>query len=600
MVVRYYFGIKLWPKTHYHHELLLAVLILFTYSFSIRSGFPRADHVFWLHQTSDHRSLNDLLTITSWNRFQYAGAVESGQDLQLFRPGSYFVIWLQASLLKDKYFIWQILGLLVHLAVVVNLMRLCRFINKGRLSGWVFLSLCLFAVEYPSSEFTIWNHLFGYQIFALFLTGSLLLISKGRTLESRLILGLSVCLALLSVFFHEIGSLLCVAMGFWLLAETIMGVWLSDTSKRWSFGYGVVLISGPLVWLGLNFNSLSRFGIPFGFSSGKDVSIWETLRTMGQVTNVWIRQVIVPFETQTYFAGRNILDNTPTSDLDVFPFFWSVLAIGLLSFSMWSPFKPLRKLSGLLSLRILVALVGLLSIFAYSLLISVGRVTARGLEYAVGQNVYYGYFFNLFVCVAFTGFRTTTKTTELKTTRYLWVGSRVILVGLFASLIGFHAIQTIRMQTETQNSLKTKQSLANSVIDWKNTEEEWLYPMYFRFKSHELIPCPGFEGREIDAIHLRKDIGAVGLVSDIDLVFADYSARINLAKIDELNLVLLPCPVNIFEYYDVGFLVNSVGSLVSGAKQEEIENLFGLLKAGQIGEIEFRRRLSDYWLQWDL
>jgi hypothetical protein len=25
-----------------------------------------------------------------------------------------------------------------------------------------------------------------------------------------------------------------------------------------------------------------------------------------------------------------------------------------------------------------------------------------------------------------------------------------------------------------------------------------------------------------------------------------------------------------------------------------------LLKAGQIGEIEFRRRLSDYWLQWDL
>jgi hypothetical protein len=124
--------------------------------------------------------------------------------------------------------------------------------------------------------------------------------------------------------------------------------------------------------------------------------------------------------------------------------------------------------------------------------------------------------------------------------------------------------------------------------------------MYFRFKSHELIPCPGFEGREIDAIHLRKDIGVVGLVSDIDLVFADYSARINQAKIDELNLVLLPCPVNIFEYYDVGFLVNSVGSLVSGAKQEEIENLFGLLKAGQIGEIEFRRRLSDYWLQWEL
>jgi tetratricopeptide (TPR) repeat protein len=128
---------------------------------------PKADQITFLAEIVDRENIGGVIAHTySFNRTR---EFLTG-DEWLFRPLFFLTLVLEKFIFEYDYFFWQLTGLILHLLIVWQLLKLLSSLKPG---FFAFVSSLFFSVLTVSQSMVIWHHAHGYLLGIFFLLCSL-------------------------------------------------------------------------------------------------------------------------------------------------------------------------------------------------------------------------------------------------------------------------------------------------------------------------------------------------------------------------------------------------------------------------------------------
>jgi len=215
--------------------LLALVILNFIVYFPSISHIPRSDHNIYFAETVHTNSFSELVK----NTYSYARTRQLAQgDAKAFKPLFFVILALEKYFFGYNYPLWQIVSIILHIFVVIQLYKILRLINNHYFS---FLLTLNFSVLYVSQEMVIWQHMAPVLLFLILLFGSIYCFinsfynedKKGEWITKA-------CLYLFpSVFIHEFGLIVIfIYIAFILLYNKQTGTFIKT---KWA-----AILSVPL------------------------------------------------------------------------------------------------------------------------------------------------------------------------------------------------------------------------------------------------------------------------------------------------------------------------------------------------------------------
>jgi hypothetical protein len=497
---------------------------------------PRADQVIFLADTAPYKDWWPLMRfVVSYNRTRLFNA----GDVFLFRPLMFILMGTEKWLFGYRFVLWQLVGLILHLAVVWVLLKVLFLIRPGIAAS---AAAFFFSTLHIGQEMIIWHHINGYNLSLLFAIAALYCgcryVITGPQAKRYLVT--AIILSTLAVFTCEISIVIAPILGLYVFANGIY-------SKRASTG-GSQTVShlDPIkrTCFGVERGALALIIVPFLFFAvdRMDTTFWHpvaaqlpfprldvlTLVNTGRnwflVVFVWLYSGIFPLLQDLMISGRLRWVLPPLVPvLHHIPVFLSVILggifVGLLAFHLTSSLlqgaKPANSRTH--TMTFFVSTFFLFASFsAWSTFIVVfGRASERGLSY-IWISLYYAYIFWAFMVVAIY-------------TLWSWIGggsnrrfSKFIQVSTWALLVSIACcnaykvfITNVRMRDRFADSRLFIAQLNNLIAQHRNERD-----LSFKFIS----PAPGDEKLEW-ASKVGDPPGKVYRLSD--LLFSEYLGSIS-------------------------------------------------------------------------
>ncbi len=377
----------------------------------------RADQLTYLIQTSAFDHFFDKLAFSlSYNRNMFL----SGGDQLLFRPIFFLLLSLEELFFGYNFIYWQMLGIIFHLILIGQLLRLFKAIAPNLI---LVLFLLNFSVTALSQEMVIWHHVNGYLLALILILQSLQHFISFLHFPQNAQRHLS-----LAVLFLTLG---CLTYEFSILVNIVFVMFLlKSVSKEESRGHGlrksVSLLCIPAVsYFVANFMDYfvhSRVEI---FSKAIKFDGFILIKQLFATLNFFIQSLIFPVFIQINSGDKPML-YLPTREKFVYdlianPFLSSLnlllvclCLIGLyriVRFSLLNknseletfkkgPLYPIRSLSFIL-------------FWCYLLFVLLGRVSDRSFVYLTYQ-LHHFYPLALFLTMFLITFTSSYKNIEIK------------------------------------------------------------------------------------------------------------------------------------------------------------------------------------------
>jgi len=365
---------------------IILVVTFWAYSPSFYH-IPRSDQIWYLVKTSQRQDWFSLAIKSFALNRDVIGSYSAG-DEHLFRPGVYFVLGTEKHFLGYNYFLWQGFGIFLHLLVVLTLFRLLSRIQEGTLS---YIWTGVFALFFPNTEAVIWQHINAYLLFTCLVLLSLEQIYLYFSDDSK-----SECVLIAALFMTaatcicEIGCLydLCIFISLWM-------------NKRGSKGrnFAFVFIFIAFIFILIDVVHLWIFKI----IPQEPLSITIGWKFCGD----FVKNLV--FITKWFLTAPFLL----TSDIGIH----QRLEAASITLTWGWPFNDWHwsRIAGLFVISIFVFLITmalryqarlnkpfiflvLFLLFAYLFILTLGRVSTRGLQGALYNTLYYFYnFWCLFI-----------------------------------------------------------------------------------------------------------------------------------------------------------------------------------------------------------
>jgi len=169
---------------------------------------PRSDHIVYLANTSQVEGPALVTQFYSYDRTPHLYNLY--YDAVLFRPLFLAFLGLEKWVWGDNFMLWQITGILLHLAFVWNLLRLLLTLQR---SIFAFYFMLFYASLFVGSEMVIWQHVNAYMIYlnlVLIALRKLYLMTTAKRLSRNDLIILLACLFPMS-FLYEAGFLVSIA-----------------------------------------------------------------------------------------------------------------------------------------------------------------------------------------------------------------------------------------------------------------------------------------------------------------------------------------------------------------------------------------------------
>ncbi len=350
----------------------------------------RADQFVYLYTTKDKADLWSLTVGSySWNR-------DMGGDIHFFRPLLVCVLGLERwAFGADDFFAWQLVSLLLHLAVVLLLFRWLRGRHGGQ-GPLPFVVAAFFGVQYASMELVAWHHLAGYLLFSALFVGVFCTLDRCGRGASPGWQAVLVLLLLLAAFTLELGNILAVLVAGCILCVTVRERRCSLAPGARTFHPMTVAgaLAAPVLYTAANLaDQYYRYGrFLAGPAHEGCLSPWAGLAGMASAGSLWLQGGLLPDKIDLGVGSRmGIVAVHPTFSRELL-FQAAVAAAGLLAFLALTV-QAFRR--GIGFYRLSAGVVALLFALAYAAVLVFLRAGPRGLSPALAGNSYYAYIFNL-------------------------------------------------------------------------------------------------------------------------------------------------------------------------------------------------------------
>ena len=327
------------------------------------------------------------------------------KDDLLFRPIVYIFLGTEKWLFGYHFIYWQITGFLLHLAVLWFLLKL---LLQTKESFFAFLLAAFFSILNAGFEMVIWSNVNSYLIFLCCILISLhqlrIIIKEGDVLHENLI---KIIISLtVANFTYELGSFYCLLFAvYFYLSFNYKTTKILNSGNKTNFlkhkSYVTLTFCLPII-LYLTFNFLDFFsrGLKLSPESQAILQVKDIAPLLHNILLTllwWVYVGIFPSQCVTNLVQRTaifppfILTPTkgifPIHGLNLIPIFPGVMVIFIYFFILYKGmhlnyFKDKWK--------ILTLLLGM--IISYSIVISFGRISQRGIPRILTHNAYYNYF----------------------------------------------------------------------------------------------------------------------------------------------------------------------------------------------------------------
>ena len=377
----------------------IAILNIFIY-YSSFSHVARSDQLIYLANTVGIDDWVSLAVKTySYDRVPH---IFEGFDAVLFRPFFFFFLGTEKFFFGYNFKAWQITGVILHLGVIWNLLRLLWAIRPGAAAG---IFTAFFSVLLVNIEMVIWHHINGYLIFLsciLIALYTLYKVTVNQQMTLKELFLIFFCL-LISVATYELGLVYSVFFFIYL--------WVVTFKQKMSFSkiwYFIILLPG-VMYVILNLLDLNMRHL--GYGQGQAVlqvfHIFPTLKRAFMTMYWCVYSGLFPgnletrnlqrtlFDAGNFLDWRSIFQNTSVLKWQV----WSVIVlVGSYIFVVfknwsWVEFKAKYKFIGLVFFMVL----------AQMFLIVMARINFKQLVEVLRHNAYYSYYFWMYFTIILYG-----------------------------------------------------------------------------------------------------------------------------------------------------------------------------------------------------
>jgi len=395
-------------KSKISRLFILAILgINFTVYAPSLFHVSRADQDILLIETADLDNAKDLILYTY--SFPRTRILNVGDKI-FFRPLLYLFLSFEKSLFGYNFIYWQLTGILLHLLVVWQLYRILHFINPSYFAGLLALN---FSVLYLSQEMVIWHHINAYLIFLIFLLEAFYQFTRyidGEQKEHFRIWVMVFCLTLAN-FLYEFGLICNVVL---IAAVYVHKKCVLKAKTLKEYGRVLALMAPTAIyvyWSLVDFllrGSATLQSVPHDFNPWKliyylckvmAVSAWAPFFPCLISIEPGYRVAAKSFEAKAMFS-QYVLN-------DLFLNLNMLLILLLLAIIPVCIFMATRNKSSLPSAmaqekkgsfcrnEVILGGTSLMFALGYALMIVVGRLNTRGLDY-IQYSLYHFYIIVLF------------------------------------------------------------------------------------------------------------------------------------------------------------------------------------------------------------
>ncbi len=376
-------------------SLLLGIILLIYYPSLFQ--VPRADQLnyllnieWYLSNNKDAAWWERILHVISLNRSQFK------DDVLLFRPFSYLLIFLEYSIFHNKFILWQLTSILLHLIVSLAVYWALLASDREEKYSW-FVSIIggvFFAVAFPGMENVTWIHIPGYLVATAGMALSIGCFVRIVELENLCYFKPLFFTLLLSCFFYELSLILSVLM----ILFFFFGSFLNQNCKKKYLEYASYLLLIPIIFLGLNFLDYSlRYDL--SFSSPKEQPLMSFGRLIISILNFTKHLFLIEIAPGIirYLPKERLelgLFDSQIYSINVSRLIPGILFVLLGAITLYKRFdykKFALYVPGFLCLIMAGMYIGL---------ISFGRIRYRDFLPTLTINTYYSYIFLSFIVLA--------------------------------------------------------------------------------------------------------------------------------------------------------------------------------------------------------
>ena len=354
---------------------VIAFFVTFVYYPSLMH-VARADQMMYLGEVAPFQGFKaQVIDTYDLNRHR---TIAPGDEL-LFRPIVYLVLGAEKFLFGYHFIGWQSVGLLLHLGVIWQLLRLLLTIRPAIEAVW---ATAFFAVLFTNMEMVIWQHINSYMIFVICLLFGLrhiYLLCVGSSKEPWRVWCIAAAFSL-ACFTYEPANIyaLMVVVLLWVVTPKLR-------SHLWLIAMPVLFYAlaswGNMAWHHYSVSEVKE--IQQGFHPIK--SIWQAIVAF----LFWIYAGFFPTQLDMTFGARNMIKegmgliNPLNLSNGVV---WAMLVV--LAGSCWSLYRRGKEI-----LRPQQLLLWLMfgMVIVYTLVIVLGRISSRGLLNVLRVDLYYNY-----------------------------------------------------------------------------------------------------------------------------------------------------------------------------------------------------------------
>jgi len=502
-------------------ETLVAAFTLAIYREGLWS-VPRWDHLIFLYEASQFGTAGELIAhAPAWNR-----SVSIGDHAE-FRPLFHLLLVTEQLLFGRSYWLWQAVGMALHAAQAVLVLRVGRRAFPGALWPPVLLA-ALFASLLLGAETVIWFHANAYILCTVLLTGSLERLLAYLDTGRRAAGSASLLLALTAAFTYELGAFYSLMVGALLAISALPrpgqragGAAGIPSSRRarllMSGGHGAIAatyLAISVVDLLRRFPGLegsdARLPGPEAFVLGGRYAV--------QQIGVWLGGMVFPSLYDIVPGSRAFLAGVMAPAGPAFAV--NAVAVLLLftgGVGLLATRRPLRAAApGVLA--------GLAVLGGYSWLVALGRSVPRGLSYTLQQNLQHAYpaLLSVVLTIAVAGWtwrRTGGGHPAPEPRGTVWT----TLLGVGAvGLIAANVVATTTLLAEFRHSyVAPKLELLHHAERWHALPSR---PAYFRVSAD----CPGHDPLPWFGPYVRHQ---TELVYFIDVIFPETSFNLHRARV---------------------------------------------------------------------
>lgn len=363
---------------HWISFAMIAASVWIVYAPSLMH-VARADQIMYFAEVAHRSSLWDL-TVGSMDLNRHR-VFNPGDEL-LFRPVVYIFLGIEKFIFGYRFMWWQGVGIILHLIVVWQLLKILLKIHRGVVSVAVAAYFSLFFVNL---EMVTWQHIHGYMIFV-----ALSLVALSRfidVLQSKVPqpkdCAMMFFLLLIASLTHEMGNVVAL----------FLGIACYLYKREHTLFYRCLLLV-PAVYVLASL--LNAWVHPFQVTIYHQQNILENFLNSFYVMAAWTYVGLFPFEFEWLYRARNIL-SPEMIHLIKWPNLSMGFSVGTLMMLMLTTFfiSKRQKILMTISERVCVVVCFLLAgVFAF--MIAVGRGNQWSIGDVVRINTYYMYIFWVF------------------------------------------------------------------------------------------------------------------------------------------------------------------------------------------------------------